>query len=250
MASVKTLVVDDHELFRRGLIALLEGRSGIHVVGEATRGADAIRIAGELQPEVVLMDINMPGMSGIEATQRIKGTAPLARVVVLTVMDNEPQLLGAILAGACGYILKDSPIEQIAEGIKAAARGESLISPPIAARLLAHVRNPSPLIQEDLTAREHEVLDLLVQGLENREIGTALYLSQHTIKNHVSSILIEAARCQPRSGGGESSAEWAQLNRAGWNGKVFDARPSLPHPRFVSGRSQTPGWRVGPVRPR
>jgi len=181
--------VDDPELFRRGLIALLEGRPGVQVVGQAARGADAIRLAAELQPEVVLMDINMPRMSGIETTQRIKGTAPHARVVVLTVMDNEPELLGAILAGARGYILKDAPIEQIAEGIKAAARGESLISPPVAARLLSHVRNPSPVIQDDLTTRELEVLDLLVEGLENREIGTALYLSQHTIKNHVSSIL-------------------------------------------------------------
>ena len=189
MASVRTLVVDDHELFRRGLISLLQGRPGVEVVGDAARGVDAVRISAELDPEVVLMDLNMPGMTGIEATQRIKITAPRARVVILTAIDNEPQLLGAILAGACGYILKDAPTEQIVEGIKAAARGESLISPPVATRLLAHVRNPVPLIQDDLTARELEVLDLLVQGLENREIGIALYLSQHTIKNHVSNIL-------------------------------------------------------------
>ena len=189
MASVRTLVVDDHGLFRRGLIGLLEGRPAVRVVGEAAGGAGAVRIATELQPDVVLMDVDMPGMSGIEATQRIKKTTPLTRVVMLTVIDNQPQLLGAILAGACGYILKDAPIEQIVEAIKAAARGESLISPAVAARLLAHVRNPRPITQEDLTARELEVLDLLVQGLENREIAVTLYLSQHTVKNHVSNIL-------------------------------------------------------------
>ena len=190
----KVIVVDDHELFRRGIIALLEER-GIPVAGEAALAADAIRQATELGPGVVLMDLSMPGMSGIEATQRLSAAAPLARILVLTMMTDDEYVMNALLAGACGYLLKDAPISQIIEGIRAAARGESMISPRIASRLVRRIREPEAiepgLAGADMTPRELEVLELLARGLDNAEIGRALFLSQHTVKNHVSNILIK-----------------------------------------------------------
>lgn len=190
----KVIVVDDHELFRRGIIELLEER-GIQVAGEAALAADAIRQATELGPGVVLMDLSMPGMSGIEATQRLSAAAPLARILVLTMMTDDEYVMNALLAGACGYLLKDAPISQIIEGIRAAARGESLISPRIASRLVRRMREPEAiepgLAGTDMTPRELEVLELLARGLDNAEIGRALYLSQHTVKNHVSNILFK-----------------------------------------------------------
>jgi DNA-binding NarL/FixJ family response regulator len=192
--AVKVIVVDDHELFRRGLSALLEER-GIPVFHEASLAADAIDRAVEMGPGVVLMDLNLPGMSGIEATQRLAAVAPQARVLVLSVMTDDRNVMNALLAGAYGYVLKDAPIDQIVEGIRATARGESLISPRIASRLVRRLRAPEAvepgLSIDDLTPREYEVLELLARGLDNGQIARALYLSQHTVKNHVSSILIK-----------------------------------------------------------
>ncbi len=192
--DLKVIVVDDHELFRRGLIGLLEER-GIPVVGEAGLAADAIAQAAQVGRCVVLMDLNMPGMSGIEATQRLTAAAPLARVLVLTVFVDDQHVIDALLAGACGYVLKDAPLEQIVEGIRAAERGESLISPRIASRLVRRLREPDAVepsvTGEQLTRRELEVLELLSRGMDNSEIAHALYLSQHTVKNHVSTILMK-----------------------------------------------------------
>jgi DNA-binding NarL/FixJ family response regulator len=187
-------VVDDHELFRRGLIGLLEER-GIEIVGEAALAADAIRQAADVGPCVVLMDLSMPGMSGIEAMQRLAATAPLARALAVTVLADDQHVIEALLAGACGYLLKDAPIDQIVEGIRAASRGECMISPRIASRLVNWLRDPDKgeltLTGGELTAREREVLQLLARGLDNSEIAHVLYLSHHTVKNHVSSILIK-----------------------------------------------------------
>ena len=192
--AIRVLVVDDHELFRRGIIDLLQER-GIDVVGEAALGADAIRQASELGPGVVLMDLSMPGMSGIEATQRMTAAAPLARVLVLTMMAEDEYVMNALLAGACGYLLKDAPIDQIVDGIQAAARGESMISPRIATRLVHRLREPPEpelgVTGVPMTPRELEVLVLLARGLDNADIAQVLFLSQHTVKNHVSSILIK-----------------------------------------------------------
>jgi len=192
--ELRVVVVDDHELFRGGLVQLLEER-GVKVVGEAALGADAIRQTSQLNPDVVLMDLNMPGMSGIEATQRLAAAAPLVRVLVLTVLADERNVTDALLAGACGYLVKDAPIDQIVEGIRAAARGESLISPRIASQLVRRLREPADvepgIVGADLTPRELQVLELLSRGMDNPEIARALYLSQHTVKNHVSSILVK-----------------------------------------------------------
>lgn len=186
------LVVDDHELFRNGITQLLEER-GIWVVGEAALAADAITQACALQPDVVLMDLNMPGMSGVEATQRLTAAAPFVRVLVLTVAADDRHVMDALLAGACGYILKETPITQIVDAVKAAARGESAISPRIASGLIHRLLEPSDTepdpVGAELTGREHEVLELLARGMANPEIANALYLSEYTVKNYVSSIL-------------------------------------------------------------
>lgn len=188
------IVVDDHQLFRGSLVALLRERS-VNVVGEAAMAAEGIARAAELQPDVVLMDMNMPGMSGVEATQRLSVAAPLVNVLMLTVVADERLVMDALLAGACGYLLKESPIDQIVEGVRAAARGESLISPRIASRLIRRLRAPdeaeAPLTGAELTPRERQVLELVAQGLDNPEIARTLEMSHHTVKNHVSSILVK-----------------------------------------------------------
>lgn len=188
------MVVDDHELFRGGLVGLLEER-GIRVVAEAALAQEAIEMVDERNPDVILMDLNMPGMSGVEALQRLTAIAPLKRVVVITVMADEESVMGALLAGACGYVLKDQPIDQIVESIRAAARGESLLSPRIASRLVRRLREPEDTdshgTDPQLTARELEVLQLVAQGVDNQEIAKSLYLSEHTVKNHVSNILLK-----------------------------------------------------------
>jgi DNA-binding NarL/FixJ family response regulator len=192
--GIRVVVVDDHELFRGGLVGLLQER-GFDVVGEAALAANGIQLVLDLSPDVVLMDLNMPGMSGIEATQRLTAAAPLVRVVVLTVMATERNVMDVVLAGACGYLLKDAPIDQIVEGIRAAARGESLISPSVASQLMRRLREPQnvepALASADLTPRELEVLELLSRGMDNPQIAKTLFLSQHTVKNHVSSILVK-----------------------------------------------------------
>ncbi|MGZ4184059.1 MAG: response regulator [Solirubrobacteraceae bacterium] len=186
------IVVDDQELFRNGIIELLEVH-GIRVIGEAGLATEALRLTRELHPDVVLMDLNMPGTSGVEATQRLAAEAPSVRVLVLTVAADESHVMAALLAGACGYVLKETRIEQIVEAIRVAARGESTISPRVAGRLIHRLREPShnelDLTGAALTPREHEVLALMASGVGNPEIARTLYLSEHTVKNYVSSIL-------------------------------------------------------------
>jgi DNA-binding NarL/FixJ family response regulator len=190
--QLKVFVVDDHELFRSGIVALLR-RQGIEVVGEAGLAEEAISQATKLRPDVVLMDLNMPGMSGIEATQRLNTAAPHVRVVVLTVAADECHIMDALLAGACGYLLKDAPIEQIIYGIEAAARGESMMSPRITSELVRRVRRPAEGVSEphgaELTNRELEVLQLLTTGMDNPGIARALYVSHCTVKSHVANLL-------------------------------------------------------------
>jgi DNA-binding NarL/FixJ family response regulator len=194
--DLRVLLVDDHDLFRTGLRNLLE-EEGVIVVGEAGTGNEALRMVEELAPDVVVMDLNMPGMTGVEATRQIASVAPLARVLVLTISDQDGDVIDAILAGACGYLLKDSSIGDLMQGIRSAAVGESLISPTIASKVLQRVRASSPLpdiaeqIQTQLSDREIEVLKLIANGRDNADIAAQLHISPKTVKNHISNILMK-----------------------------------------------------------
>lgn len=192
---LRVLLVDDHDLFRTGLRNLLE-EQGVQVVGEAAGGSDALRIVREIAPDVVVMDLNMPGMSGVEATREIAAIAPLTRVVVLTISDQDDDVMDAIVAGACGYLVKDSSIEELMRGINAAAIGESLISPPIASKVLQRMRavtldQGAETIRAELSERELDVLRLIANGKDNSEIAEALHISPKTVKNHISNILMK-----------------------------------------------------------
>lgn len=194
--ALRVLLVDDHDLFRTGLRTLLE-EQGVHVVGEAGAGAEALKLTRELAPDVIVMDLNMPGMSGVEATRHITGVAPLTRVLVLTISDQDGDVMDAILAGACGYLLKDASIDELMRGIRAAALGESLISPHIASKVLQRVRasSNSPAIAEtirsELSDREIQVLKLIANGKDNGQIALELHISPKTVKNHISNILMK-----------------------------------------------------------
>ena len=187
------MVVDDHDLFRGGLRRLLDDLEGFEVVADARRGDEAVKRAGELQPDVVVMDINMPGMSGIEATRQLLQVSPASAVLMLTVTVDEDAVLEAVLAGASGYLLKDASLPEIERGIRAAANGHSLVAPGVASSLLDRLRHhgppPPPATRPDLSPRELEVLDLVVAGCDNSEIGERLHLSKGAVKHHVSNTL-------------------------------------------------------------
>jgi NarL family two-component system response regulator LiaR len=196
LGQVRVLIVDDHDLFRSGLRNLLEDE-GVQVVGEASAGQEALNIVREVAPDVVVMDLNMPGMGGVEATRHISTIAPLTRVVMLTISDQDNDVIDAILAGACGYLLKDSSILELIAGIKAASMGESLISPTIGSKVLQRVRASSTqpeiesTIRAELSEREIEVLKLIANGKDNAMIAGELHISPKTVKNHISNILMK-----------------------------------------------------------
>ena len=167
------------------------------MVGEADNGSSALQLTSELAPDVIIMDLKMPGLTGVETTRRISGIAPLARVVVLTISADDEDVMNAVMAGACGYLLKDSSIGQLLAGIRAAAAGESLISPQIAAKLLQRLRAggadeaAAETIRAELSDRELEVLRLIANGKDNAEIAKELFISPKTVKNHISNILMK-----------------------------------------------------------
>lgn len=191
---LRVVLADDHPFYRQGLADLLT-RSGIEVVGEAADGQSAIELAQETAPDVVVMDLNMPGISGAEATSRLTERNPAARVLVLSVSAEEVDVTDAILAGAMGYVLKDSPVEEVVAGINAASRGESLISPRIASQLIRRIRDreaEGPALPPlPLSDREREVLKLVADGKTNHEIGAELFIGPSTARNHISSILMK-----------------------------------------------------------
>jgi len=196
LADVRVLIVDDHDLFRSGLRNLLEDE-GVQIIGEASAGQEALNIVREVAPDVVVMDLNMPGMGGVEATRHISSIAPLTRVVMLTISDQDNDVIDAILAGACGYLLKDSSIQELIAGIRAAAQGESLISPTIASKVLQRLRAASTqpdiesTIRAELSDREIEVLKLIANGKDNSMIAAELHISPKTVKNHMPNILMK-----------------------------------------------------------
>jgi two-component system NarL family response regulator len=182
-------------LFRRGLELVLAVEPDLEVVGEAADGIEAIDMAAELAPDVVLMDVRMPGVGGIEATRRIRTEQPMTKVVMLTVSEDEEDLFDAIRAGATGYLLKEVSIEEVADTVRAVARGQALVSPSMAAKLLTEFNLLSRRVAEQhgdaprLTDRELEVLRLVAKGMSNKEIAAELVIAENTVKNHVRNIL-------------------------------------------------------------
>lgn len=182
---IRILLVDDHPVVRHGLRGMLDAEPGLVVVGEAGSGADGVDLAAELRPDLVLMDLRMPGGDGVEATGRIVTRLPDTRVVVLTTYETDRDILRAIEAGASGYLLKDASPAELAGAVRAAARGETVLAPSVASSLVRRVRRPAP---PALSARETQVLRLVAQGRTNAEIGKELYISEATVKTHLERI--------------------------------------------------------------
>jgi DNA-binding NarL/FixJ family response regulator len=179
---IRVLVADDHPVVRGGIVALLGAEDDIEIVGEATTGPDAVETAIELKPDVVLMDLRMPGIDGDVATGRILAAEPGIRVLVLTTYESDDTILRAIEAGASGYLLKAAPTEELLAGIRSVARGEVALAPTIAAKLVARVQRPAA---PTLSPRELEVLGLVAQGQSNPQIAAELFLSEATVKTHL-----------------------------------------------------------------
>ena len=193
---IRVLIVDDHALFRRGLVMVLEQEKDIELVGEAGDGAEAVNIAQDTMPDVVLMDVRMPRRGGIEATSQIKALAPHIKILMLTISDEEADLYDAIKAGASGYLLKEISIEEVANAIRQVYAGQSMISPSMASKLLTEFATmvkktdeKPAAAQPRLTEREMEVLRLVAKGRNNRDIAKELFISENTVKNHIRNIL-------------------------------------------------------------
>jgi DNA-binding NarL/FixJ family response regulator len=182
---IRVLVVDDHPVVRSGLIGMLAVTDDISVVGEAGDGAEALALVESTRPDVVLMDLRMPRRDGVSATGAIVSGYPSTRVLVLTTYDTDTDILHAVEAGAAGYLLKDTPHAELLDGIRAAARGETVLAPPVAARLMSRLRTPpvSPAAQP--SPRELEVLAAVARGLSNAEIGRELFIGEATVKTHL-----------------------------------------------------------------
>ncbi len=190
MPDIRILLAEDQTLLRQALRTILDLEPGLEVVGEASNGEGAVQEAMRLQPDIVLMDVQMPRRNGVEATALVSVACPQTRVIVLTTFDYEEYVFDAVKAGAMGYLLKDVPAPELIDTIRRVHSGESFIQPQVASKLLAEFgRRSSRPADEELTERERNVLDLLAEGASNREIATRLYLAEGTVKNHVSSIM-------------------------------------------------------------
>ena len=185
MDKIRLLIVDDHPVVRDGLHGMLDGQPDFEVVGEAGDGSEAVNLTETLKPDIVLMDLRMPVMDGVAALGEIKARSPQVQVLVLTTYDSDADILPAIEAGAAGYLLKDSSRQELYDGIRAAARGETVLAPAVAARLVGKMRSPA---EEQLSSREVEVLQLVAEGKSNGEIAAQLHISQATVKSHLVNI--------------------------------------------------------------
>jgi len=190
--TIRLLLADDHRMLREGLRRSMTDE-GFDVVGEAENGEEAVRMAAELQPDVILMDVSMPEMDGVEATRAIAQHEDAPRVIMLTMHADADVLANAIRAGASGYLVKDCSVDEVADAVRMAANGETALSPQLAATMLDEVRrleNPPPATEEDrlITKREEEVLQLIADGCSTPEVASQLYISQKTVKNHLASI--------------------------------------------------------------
>lgn len=180
--AIRLLIVDDHPVVRDGLSGIFAGDPDFEVVGQAANGAEAVMQAQEFQADVVLMDLRMPEMGGVEAIEQLRKRAPSAHVIVLTTYDTDNEVLSAIEAGATGYLLKDAPREELIRAVRAAHRGESVLSPSVAGRLMGRARRPAT---DAISARELEVIKLIAGGANNREAAAKLFVSEATIKTHL-----------------------------------------------------------------
>jgi two-component system, NarL family, response regulator LiaR len=193
--QIGVMLVDDHDLFRSGLAAMLGRESDITVVGQSSSGRAGVRLGQELRPQVVLMDLSMPDLSGIDATREILASTPDTRVLVLSAVSEDGDVEAAVLAGACGFLLKDAPVADIANAVRAASVGESWLAPRAASAVLERLRRDhvepigSPAPGDILSPRELDILRLVARGLGNAEIATELHISPRTAKNHLSSVL-------------------------------------------------------------
>jgi DNA-binding NarL/FixJ family response regulator len=188
--AIRVLIADDHTLFRRGLVSLLNETGEFVVAGEAGNGPEAVQLAAALGPDVVLMDVHMPGGGGVEAVEQLSKTSPSLPVIMLTVSDNDADLIGAIRAGARGYFLKNAETEELYAALRKAAAGQAVLDPALTDRLFRHVAQTSPLGEAaPLSFRETEILQLIAAGCTNREIAIRLSVSENTIKTHVARIL-------------------------------------------------------------
>jgi NarL family two-component system response regulator YdfI len=185
---IRVLIADDHLVVREGLHTILEVSGDIEPVGEAAGGAEAVRLVGELLPDVVLMDLRMPGTDGIEAIKQIKARYPAVEIVILTTYDDDEYIVQGLRAGARGYLLKDTGRQALFEAIRAAARGESLLPSVVVDKVVARLSAPRPVTTGTLSEREQEVLILLAQGASNKEISLRLQITERTVKAHVTSI--------------------------------------------------------------
>jgi DNA-binding NarL/FixJ family response regulator len=193
--TMRVLIADDHPLFREGMRGRLDRVGDITVVGEAASGDEAVELARELEPHVILMDIKMPGLNGIEATREIRQTSPAVGVLVLTMFEDDDSVFAAMRAGAKGYLLKDSGGEEVVYAIRAVASGEAVFGSGVAERIIGYFSGPRPATPQrafpELTEREEEVLSLVAQGKSNQEIARQLFVSLKTVRNHVSNILVK-----------------------------------------------------------
>ncbi len=180
--TIRILITDDHPVVREGLAGMLEGQPDFDVVGVAEDGNAAVRLHASLAPDVTLMDLRMPGLDGVGAIQAIRAQQPAARILVLTTYDSDADIVRAVEAGATGYLLKDTPRDELFRGIRAAAAGQSVLAPTVAARLMSRMGAPA---EDNLSAREIEVLELVAKGNSNKEIGKALHISTATVKTHL-----------------------------------------------------------------
>ena len=235
MSEIRVLVVDDHDLFRIGLSSLLAAEPGIEVAGQASGGRAGVRLAHELRPDVVLMDLQMPDLPGPEATREILSDRPSTRVVLLTVPSGDEDVEEAVLAGACGFLAKDTPIEEVVTAVRAAAQGVAWLSPPAAEvvpgrmRRTSRQRKSSDKLETDLSSRQLQVLRLLARGLDNEAIAAKLDISPRTASNHVASILRKLG-LHRRGPGGES----------GGSSGVREPRRPLPQTGGGSAQVQPP----------
>lgn len=194
MTKIKLIIVDDHKLFREGIKALLAVTDDIEIVGEAEDGATAMKRIRELEPDVILMDINMPGLNGIRVTEQILAQHPQTRIIMLTMLEDDASIFHAMRAGARGYLLKGAEPEEVLSVIRAVAEGQALFGPAIATRLMNYFKElgakpaVSGVLFPELTEREVEVLRLIAQGLNNQEIAHKLVLSPKTVRNHITNI--------------------------------------------------------------